>query len=125
VRAAHAAGLASGGSDDGSPGPRPAYGPDYFAAYMRDPDGLRVEVVSRGGDEGRRKQGMEPRAAGLDPATSGPGAQSGSDTRRVSGRDSIVTIQVESRGSIRERRCDDRRDPGSCSRRPRQAAGRL
>jgi catechol 2,3-dioxygenase-like lactoylglutathione lyase family enzyme len=49
VRAAHAAGLGGGGTDDGPPGPRPAYGPDYYAAYMRDPDGLRVEVVSRGG----------------------------------------------------------------------------
>lgn len=45
VDAAHAAGLASGGSDDGAPGPRPAYGPRYYAAYLRDPDGLRVEVV--------------------------------------------------------------------------------
>jgi hypothetical protein len=25
------------------------YGPDYYAAYLRDPDGLRIEVVSRGG----------------------------------------------------------------------------
>ena len=34
------------GSDDGPPGPRPQYGPAYYAAYLRDPDGLRVEVVS-------------------------------------------------------------------------------
>jgi catechol 2,3-dioxygenase-like lactoylglutathione lyase family enzyme len=47
VDAAHAAGLASGGSDDGAPGRRPQYGARYYAAYMRDPDGLRVEVVSR------------------------------------------------------------------------------
>jgi catechol 2,3-dioxygenase-like lactoylglutathione lyase family enzyme len=46
VRAAHAAGLAAGGSDEGPPGQRPQYGPRYFAAYLRDPDGLRVEVVS-------------------------------------------------------------------------------
>lgn len=50
VRAAHAAGLESGGTDAGTPGPRPLYGPDYYAAYLRDPDGLRVEVVSRSGD---------------------------------------------------------------------------
>jgi catechol 2,3-dioxygenase-like lactoylglutathione lyase family enzyme len=48
VDAAHAAGLAFGGSDDGSPGTRPQYGRRYYAAYLRDPDGLRVEVVSRG-----------------------------------------------------------------------------
>jgi catechol 2,3-dioxygenase-like lactoylglutathione lyase family enzyme len=46
VDAAHAAGLANGGSDDGPPGPRPQYGTRYYAAYLRDPDGLRVEVVS-------------------------------------------------------------------------------
>jgi catechol 2,3-dioxygenase-like lactoylglutathione lyase family enzyme len=46
VDAAHAAGLAHGGSDDGAPGRRPQYGRCY-AAYLRDPDGLRVEVVSR------------------------------------------------------------------------------
>lgn len=48
VDAAHEAGLAAGGSDDGAPGSRPQYGPSYYAAYLRDPDGLRVEVVSGG-----------------------------------------------------------------------------
>jgi catechol 2,3-dioxygenase-like lactoylglutathione lyase family enzyme len=51
VDAAYAGGLASGGTDDGPPGMR-AGGPRidrerYYAAYLRDPDGLRVEVVSR------------------------------------------------------------------------------
>ena len=46
VVAAHAAALAHGGRDDGPPGPRPRYGPLYYAAYVRDPDGLRVEFVS-------------------------------------------------------------------------------
>jgi len=44
--AAHAAGLANGGADDGAPGQRPQYGKGYYAAYLRDPDGLRVEFVS-------------------------------------------------------------------------------
>ena len=47
VDAAHAAGLANGGVQDGPPGQRPQYGRRYYAAYLRDPDGLRVEVVSR------------------------------------------------------------------------------
>ena len=47
VDAAHAAGLARGGSCDGPPGPRPQYGPRAYSAYLRDPDGLRVEVTSR------------------------------------------------------------------------------
>jgi catechol 2,3-dioxygenase-like lactoylglutathione lyase family enzyme len=47
VDAAFKAGLKNGGRDDGPPGPRPQYGRRYYAAYMLDPDGLRVEVVSR------------------------------------------------------------------------------
>jgi catechol 2,3-dioxygenase-like lactoylglutathione lyase family enzyme len=47
VDAAYSGGLANGGRDDGPPGPRPQYGRRYYAAYMLDPDGLRVEVVSR------------------------------------------------------------------------------
>jgi catechol 2,3-dioxygenase-like lactoylglutathione lyase family enzyme len=47
VDAAYRVGLANGGSDDGPPGPRPQYGPGCYAAYLRDPDELRVELVSR------------------------------------------------------------------------------
>ncbi len=47
VDAAHRAGLAQGGVDDGPPGQRPQYGRRYYAGYLRDPDGLRVEIVSR------------------------------------------------------------------------------
>jgi catechol 2,3-dioxygenase-like lactoylglutathione lyase family enzyme len=47
VDAGYGAGLASGGSDDGPPGPRPQYGRRYYAAYILDPDGYRVELVSR------------------------------------------------------------------------------
>jgi catechol 2,3-dioxygenase-like lactoylglutathione lyase family enzyme len=50
VDAAYKGGLASGGSDDGPPGTRGGRGrvnERYYAAYLRDPDGLRVEVVSR------------------------------------------------------------------------------
>ena len=46
VDAAYEAGMANGGRDDGAPGPRPSYGPRYYAAYLRDPDGLRVELVT-------------------------------------------------------------------------------
>ena len=47
VDAAYRAGLAAGGTDDGPPGLRPQYGRRYYAAYLHDPDGLRVEVVTR------------------------------------------------------------------------------
>jgi Lactoylglutathione lyase and related lyases len=48
VIAAHAAGLAAGGTDEGAPGPRPHYGDGYFGAYLRDPDGNKVHIVYRG-----------------------------------------------------------------------------
>jgi catechol 2,3-dioxygenase-like lactoylglutathione lyase family enzyme len=45
VDAFHAAGLAQGGADDGAPGLRPHYHAHYYAAFLRDPDGNRVEAV--------------------------------------------------------------------------------
>ena len=40
----HAAALAAGGKENGQPGLRADYGPDYFAAYALDPDGYRLEA---------------------------------------------------------------------------------
>ena len=48
VDAAHGAGLAAGGTDEGAPGLRPQYGDGYYGAYLRDPDGNKVHVVYRG-----------------------------------------------------------------------------
>lgn len=45
VIAVHAAALANGGSNEGDPGPRPQYGPDFFGAYVRDPDGNKMSFV--------------------------------------------------------------------------------
>jgi catechol 2,3-dioxygenase-like lactoylglutathione lyase family enzyme len=45
VNAFHAAGLAHGGSDDGAPGLRPDYHETYYAAFLLDPDGNRIEAV--------------------------------------------------------------------------------
>ena len=45
VRAFHAAAITAGGSDDGAPGPRPLYHRDYYAAFVIDPDGHRIEAV--------------------------------------------------------------------------------
>jgi len=45
VCAFHRAALISGGHDDGGPGVRSEYHPDYYAAFVRDPDGHRVEAV--------------------------------------------------------------------------------
>ena len=48
VDAAYAAGIAAGGGDEGQPGPRARYGPGYYGAYLRDPDGNKVHLVFRG-----------------------------------------------------------------------------
>ena len=45
VDAFHAAGLAAGGTDNGVPGVRPHYHPDYYGAYILDPDGHNIEAV--------------------------------------------------------------------------------
>ena len=37
--------LAAGGKDNGPPGPRPDYGPHYYAAFVRDPERNNIEVV--------------------------------------------------------------------------------
>ncbi|HUA77353.1 MAG TPA: VOC family protein [Acetobacteraceae bacterium] len=44
VDAFHAAALKAGGTDNGKPGLRADYGPNYYAAYAVDPDGYRVEA---------------------------------------------------------------------------------
>jgi catechol 2,3-dioxygenase-like lactoylglutathione lyase family enzyme len=46
VDAFHDAALANGGSSDGAPGPRKNDDPRYYAAFIRDPDGNRVEAVT-------------------------------------------------------------------------------
>jgi len=44
----HAAALAHGGTSEGAPGLRPNYNADFYAAYVRDPDGNKLAVVCRG-----------------------------------------------------------------------------
>jgi len=45
VRAFHAAALAAGGTDNGPPGVREVYHPDYYGAFVHDPDGHNIEAV--------------------------------------------------------------------------------
>ncbi len=46
VDAFHAAALAAGGHTDGQPGPRPEYTAGYYAAFVRDPEGNKIEAVT-------------------------------------------------------------------------------
>jgi catechol 2,3-dioxygenase-like lactoylglutathione lyase family enzyme len=45
VDAFHAAAIAAGGTDNGPPGPRSQYSPTYYAAFVLDPEGWKLEVV--------------------------------------------------------------------------------
>ncbi len=45
VDAFHAAALAHGGTDEGAPGLRSHYHPNYYGAYVRDPDGNKIQAV--------------------------------------------------------------------------------
>lgn len=47
VDAFHAAALAAGGVDNGAPGIRAHYHPDYYGAFVLDPDGHNIEAVCR------------------------------------------------------------------------------
>lgn len=46
VQAFHAAAVAAGGTSDGAPGPRPEYTAGYYAAFVRDPEGNKIEAVT-------------------------------------------------------------------------------
>jgi len=45
VDAFHTAALSHGGTDEGPPGLRPHYHPNYYGAYVRDPDGNKLQAV--------------------------------------------------------------------------------
>lgn len=52
VELSHADALTSGGSDEGASGSRAHYGPGYFGAYLRDPDGNKLHIVYRPDETG-------------------------------------------------------------------------
>jgi catechol 2,3-dioxygenase-like lactoylglutathione lyase family enzyme len=50
VSSFHTAGLAHGGVDEGAPGTRRQYDSNYYAAFLRDPDGNKIEAVTFSAD---------------------------------------------------------------------------
>lgn len=50
VDAFHRAAVANGGNDNGAAGLRPDYGDTYYAAFVIDPDGHRIEAVTKQGE---------------------------------------------------------------------------
>ncbi len=51
VRDLHAAALAAGGSDEGQPGFRASYGPNFYVGYLRDPQGNKIALFSSNPNE--------------------------------------------------------------------------
>jgi catechol 2,3-dioxygenase-like lactoylglutathione lyase family enzyme len=62
VDAFHAAALAAGGKDNGEPGPRPDYGPHYYAAFVKDREDNNIEVVCYARGPARAKKRRQARA---------------------------------------------------------------
>ncbi|MBO9456072.1 VOC family protein [Paracoccus sp. R12_1] len=56
VRDLHSAALAAGGLDDGQPGFRAMYGPHFYVAYVRDPDGNKIALFSSDTNEPGRDE---------------------------------------------------------------------
>lgn len=54
VRELHAAALNAGGTDEGQPGFRTAYGPHFYVSYLRDPQGNKIALFSANPDEAGR-----------------------------------------------------------------------
>lgn len=50
VDACYQAGIENGGTDDGAPGVRAQYDAHYYAAFLRDPDGNKIEIVTFAAD---------------------------------------------------------------------------
>jgi catechol 2,3-dioxygenase-like lactoylglutathione lyase family enzyme len=57
VHAFWQAGIDAGHRDDGAPGPRPQYGPDYYGGFLLDPDGNSAEAVQL--EQPRRKGAID------------------------------------------------------------------
>ena len=56
VRDLHAAAVAAGGTDEGAPGFRAAYGPRFYVGYLRDPQGNKIALFSSNPDEPGRDE---------------------------------------------------------------------
>jgi catechol 2,3-dioxygenase-like lactoylglutathione lyase family enzyme len=68
IDAFHGAALAAGGSDNGGPGLRPDYHPHYYAAYIFDPEGNNVEVVSHADPAAKPPAAAKVKSAARKPA---------------------------------------------------------
>lgn len=57
----HETALDNGGTDNGTPGPRADYGPDYYGAFVRDPFGNKLEATLNPAARKRARAAAKPR----------------------------------------------------------------
>jgi catechol 2,3-dioxygenase-like lactoylglutathione lyase family enzyme len=68
IDAFHAAAIAAGGTDNGPPGVRKMYHPNYYAAFVLDPDGHNIEAVTHTAPASPRKAAATRKTAKAKPA---------------------------------------------------------
>ena len=87
-------GTDAGYRDDGAPGPRPQYSPDYYGAFLLDPDGNSVEAVHHGAD---REPVRSTTSGSASPTSTGP---SGSTRRSRRTRGSALKRAAQDRVQV-------------------------
>jgi catechol 2,3-dioxygenase-like lactoylglutathione lyase family enzyme len=86
VEAFHAAALRAGGSDNGPPGLRLDYHPNYYAAFAFDPSGHNVEAVCHRAPGAARKGARPVRRSAAKKARKGTGTPRGRSTAKKAAR---------------------------------------
>ena len=101
VDAFHAMALKMGGADNGAPGPRPNYGPTYYAAFAVDPDGNRIEAVvmppKREAADARKPTKAKRRPAAKKAAKKKTSAKRAGSTRKPAGRKAAAPRRARGR----------------------------
>jgi catechol 2,3-dioxygenase-like lactoylglutathione lyase family enzyme len=77
----HAAALEAGAMDEGAPGPRPDYSPEYYGAFVRDPDGNKLEALFFATAKAKPAKVKTRAKAAAKPARAAPKAKAGAKAR--------------------------------------------
>ena len=112
VEAFHRAALAAGGVDEGPPGPRPDYGPDYYGAFVRDLDGNKLEAVLVTEPAGRAEAKPKRKAA-----TGGGGKRIGAKRKGAKRKAAKRAAKRTRPSSARSKRTSNKKTKGRAPRR--------
>jgi catechol 2,3-dioxygenase-like lactoylglutathione lyase family enzyme len=84
VDAFYAAAMGAGGTDNGEPGPRPHYGPNYYAAFVKDREGNNIEVVCYARGAKAKAKAKEKAKPAPKPGAKGAAKRGGEPAKRGS-----------------------------------------